>query len=233
MATALVQAKASAFPTSPFTTAGITTTAGNALAISVTIYDGGAANVITSFSDNKGNTFSLSPASPSSIGGGASSEKMYVYTCPNILGGAGHTFTVAETIVGDGGTIIVTESSGCTTGTLLRADAAYIQTGGHQTHAGATVTAYAGDIVLAFSSDDNRASDAFTAGLGLTIPANGSLLSGGVPGFVQYVANAAAGNVTGAYTTTQFAAATQIIVALAAAGGATVTNQQQMMMGMG
>ena len=124
------------------------------------------------------------------------------------------TFTATNSNAYDGGTILIAELSGCSTVNLVRATANFGLQPGAQSHAGATVAAGAGDIVLAFSTDDNRASDAFTAGAGFTTGA--SITAAAPTGFMMYAANVSAGNITGAYTTTAFAACGQIIVALIA-----------------
>jgi hypothetical protein len=228
MATGFVQAVSVYSASTPIVTGSLTTTSGNALAAAISIYNG-SANVLSSFVDSKSNTWTQVAHSPQSIG--VSNIQIAVYTATNITGGAGHTFTATNSVPGNGGTILVAECSGCSNGSLVRASQGAALGGGATSHAGATVTAGAGDIVLAFSTDDIRATDAFTAGLGLTSATGGSITVS-QPGFIQYAANVAAGNITGAYTTTQFAAYAQVIVALFAAASGSA-NQQQMMMGVG
>ena len=227
MATAFVQANAANSASSPWSTAGITTTSGNALAASVAIYNVG--NTLTSITDNKSNVWTQVANSPLAIPSG--NIQIAVFTATNITGGAGHTFTATNSNSADGGTLLVAELSGCSIATLVRATATFTNTAGSQSHAGATVLAGAGDIVIALSTDDNRATDTFTAGLGFTIPAAGEITAAAPTGFIQYVANVGGGNVTGAYTTTAYASSAQIIIALVApaAGGI----EEQMLMGVG
>jgi hypothetical protein len=228
MATAFVQAVSVYSASTPFTTGSLTTTSGNALVAGIAIYTG-SGNALSSFVDSKSNIWTQVANSPRSMG--SLTDQIAVYTATNITGGAGHTFTATDSVPGNGGTILVAELSGCSNGSLVRASQGAYSSSYAQAHAGATVTAGAGDIVLAFSTDDPRATDAFTAGLGLTSAAGGSITAN-FPGFIQYAANVAAGNITGAYTTTQYAAYAQIIVALFAAASGSA-NQQQMMMGVG
>jgi hypothetical protein len=227
MATALVQAfNAQGVANPTLATAGITTTSGHALAIAAITYNGGGEGA-ASFVDNKGNTLSLL-AGP--ISSGTNQSNLYVYTANNITGGSGHTFTLTVNVGGAAAAIIGGEISGQSLGTLVRAFSSAFNTSGQQTHAGATVAAGSGDIVIALSADNPRATDSFTAGLGLTIPANGTVTAN-QPAMLQYVANVAAGNVTGAYTTTQFTAWSQVIMALLAPSSA--GTHQQMLMGLG
>ena len=228
MATAFVQAVSKYSASTPFTTTGITTTSGHTLATGISVYNG-SANVLSSFVDSYSNTWTQAVNSPQSIG--TANVQIAVYTATNITGGSGHTFTATNSVPGNGGTIMVAELSGCSLGSLVRASQGVASASDTQTHAGATVTAGAGDIVLAFSTDDLRATDAFTAGLGLTSATGGSITAS-QPGFIQYAANVGAGNITGAYTTTQFSAYAQVIIALLALSAGS-SNQQQMMMGVG
>jgi hypothetical protein len=215
------------------TSGGINTSNGlNAYALAT--YTNDSSRVISSFSDNMGNTYNLLSGSPYIIATPGNTSAS-LYYCENITGGTGHTWTLGVSVGGSAMGIVGAVMSGRATAGSIRAFASAFSTSYAQSHAGATVTAVATDDIVCFSAEDpnTNGTETFTHGSGFAaIPTNGQNTAQGLPSFLQYQNNVSAGAVTGAFTTANFNQYVQVILALktpAASSGLI----EQMMMGMG
>lgn len=210
--------------TTSFTSPGITTTAGNFLAMGSST---GNTN-ITSVLDSKSNSWTASGQNPKTT---ASLWKSHVFWSKNVLGGASHTFTwnLSGTDWPSGE---VHEYAGRDITSPITAESGSAEVSASTSHTGPSVTAALGDDVAAFFAADAAGTCNFTAGAGFTIPANSSYTAGAtsVVSCAEYQANVAAGSVTAGLTTSVTAQAAGIILAIKLAA---VVRQNMMLMGVG
>jgi hypothetical protein len=215
---------------STLTSSAITTASGQTACIGIYI-SGGAAQTISSVSDSNSNVYTLGPTL---LGQGGT---IYAYYCANIVGGAGHTFTVA---INNGPvyiSFIAATFTGRATSSVLDKSNTYASNTFLQSYPGASCTpSFAGEDLFALNVEDGSNGDetGFTAGSGWTIPTHGTNVGTGSsysPMMMEYQANVSVGTYSGSYTTTIYARSLGIIMSLvkASTGGL----PQQMMMGMG
>lgn len=179
------------------TTAGITTTSGNSIAIQVGTSPafGGDVSATTPVQDSKGNTWTLQQTSTSAT----VNNKQRVYTATNITGGAGHTFTVNLATAGFAD-LNVGESSN--TGGLDGAGAQGNDTTGQTSHPGSSFTATAGaDWFQGMVSDSGTNPQTQTAGATWTKGSAQPDGSSGTAGFSQFKSAVSGGANTSPFTT--------------------------------
>jgi hypothetical protein len=198
---------------SSVTTPTITTSTGSSVCMS----SGSFSATGWTPSDSKTNTWVEVPTdSPQST---ASGDKVKVWTCKNLTGGASHTFTVSVT-PNDAFQIIVHEYSGRDTTNLIRASNGASSMSSGTTHTGPGVVAQAGDDIAAFASDDDN-NQIFSGTGAYSIPTNGDNPNGNSysAGLSLHQDNVSAGTYTPTWSATAASTPGIIVLALAVAGG--------------
>jgi hypothetical protein len=209
---------------SVLTSAGITTSNSQLIVLGIEV--AATAQTVGSVADFYGNTWIAGPTLVSSPG------VIYSYYAQNIVGGAGHTFTVNIA----GGTanlsFVAATATGCALSSALDQSATWANTGFFNDHphtaasftgTAAVTTGFDGEIVFAFNASVGaNAADTFTAGSGWTIPTNGQNPGNGAsysPSMLQYQANVSIGAYTDNYSTVNFVRAAGLLMSFKAAAG--------------
>lgn len=177
------------------TTGAVTTTSGDLVVMGY----GDLTKRFASVSDSKNNIWSQNPSSPQSVN---TNSGVRQFSNTGINGGAGHTFT-ATASPADDLTLFVSEIAVSAAGARFDQSAGQSQTGTTTPSSGTTPTRNGNGMVLIanFSAPEvNIVSVA--AGAGFTVPANGSVLNGGVScaGGIEYGFFNPAGTDAGTFT---------------------------------
>lgn len=234
---AFVQAdKASGASASTLTTAGITTTAGNFLAVVISL--GSGPKTLSSITDSKGNTWIAASGNPQSPN---SQYNVYVYYAKNIAGGASHTVTMNSSGAGICAMSVIELSGRDITSPIAFQTAATETTGvsSHTSPATGTLPSSGCDVLCLVGDnafDQAFATETYTAtSTGWLLPSAGNVNTGSVTAtsFIMYR--------PGVDTTTQQATWTNsssnlksaaFVLAIAAAPGGAVRAQNSLSGGM-
>lgn len=198
-------------PTTTTAFAGSTTST-NAIVVVISD-DSGLTTEVTGVTDNKGNTYQpiLSAANASTV---------HLWYCPSIIGGAGHTVTVAWSDTATGRvTVVPQEFSGFTAPPVVDRTQTNLATGTAAT-SNATVTTTAADELVVGALSRAGTASAMSLGSGFTNLGTVNVANAGVAMESKVVA------ATGAQTATFTIAASRAYVAAVVtfkAGGANVT----------